>query len=120
MLNTDKFLHVGNPGTATNLSAPGYTVGNTTINVASTADFPTDTAVIFGIDTATTSSGVQVRTPGSYCVFVGIVYLKHLYRLGSAPHRHTTELCCLSLNRCLYHCIQPAHEPLNRWDSSVR
>jgi len=73
MLNTDKFLHVGNPGTATNLSAPGYTVGNTTINVASTADFPTDTAVIFGIDTATTSSGVQVRTPGSYCVFVGIV-----------------------------------------------
>lgn len=69
----DKFLHVGQPGTATTLSAPGYTAGGSTMNVASTGSFPTDTAVIFSVDTVGTSSGSQVENVGSYCVFVGIV-----------------------------------------------
>lgn len=69
----DYFLKVGNPGTATTLSAPGYTIGNPNINVATTGNFPADSAVIFGIDTAATTTGTQVRTPNSYCVFVGIV-----------------------------------------------
>lgn len=70
---TDKFLKVGNPGTATTLSAPGYTIGNTSINVASTTNFPTDTGVIFAIDRAEVVDGEEVRIDGTYCVFVGVV-----------------------------------------------
>lgn len=69
----DKFLYVGNPGTATTLSAPGYTIGNATINVASTTNFPTLTGVVFAIDVAEVVDGEEVRVDGSYCVFAGVV-----------------------------------------------
>ncbi len=69
----DYFLYTGDPGTATTLSAPGYTIGNASITVASTAAFPTASGVIFGIDTTTTTNGVQSRVNGSYCVFAGLV-----------------------------------------------
>lgn len=71
--NTDLFTKVGDPGTATNLAAPGYTIGGANINVGSTADFPTDTGVIFAIDTAAVVNGVEVRVSGSYCVFAATV-----------------------------------------------
>lgn len=68
---TDKFQEVGTPGTATTLSAPGYTTGvSTTITVASTTNWPTATGVSFAIDRVD-SSGVQIA--GTYCEFVGVV-----------------------------------------------
>lgn len=69
----DKFLLTGVPGTATNLAAPGYTIGDSSINVTSTSDFPTTTGVIFGIDVAEVVNGEEVRMDGSYCVFAGVV-----------------------------------------------
>lgn len=68
--NTDKFMEVGNPGTATTLSAPGYTIGASGITVASTTNWPTTTAAAFAIDRVD-SAGVQI--PGSYNEFVGTV-----------------------------------------------
>jgi hypothetical protein len=50
--NADKLMKVGSPGTATTLSAPGYTIAGTSINVASTTNWPTDTGVVFAIDEA--------------------------------------------------------------------
>ncbi len=73
MAATDKFLYVGNPGTATTLSAPGYTIGNTSITVGSTANFPTASGVIFAIDTAEIVDGEEVQVNGTYCVFSGNV-----------------------------------------------
>lgn len=69
----DKLLKVGTPGTATTLSAPGYTSGGVTINVVSTTGWPTDTLVAFAIDTATVVNGVEVRVAGTYTEYVGIV-----------------------------------------------
>ena len=37
----DKYQYVGNPGTATTLSAPGYTAGGTSMTVGSTTNWPT-------------------------------------------------------------------------------
>lgn len=71
---TDKFLKVGTPGTATTLSAPGYTNGvSTSINVGSTTNWPTDTPVPFAIDRAQIVNGIETRVVGSYCEFFGIV-----------------------------------------------
>lgn len=70
---TDKFLKVGVPGTATTLAAPGYTIGNSSINVGSTSNWSTDTPVIFAIDNAQVVNGVATRIAGSYCEFFGIV-----------------------------------------------
>lgn len=71
---TDKFLKVGNPGTATTLSAPGYTNGvSTSINVGSTTNWPPDTLTAFAIDRAEIVNGVEQRVAGTYCEFVGIV-----------------------------------------------
>ena len=67
--NTDKFMKVGK-STATTLSSPGYTVGNTSINVASTTNWPTDTGVMFAID-ETDADGARVS--GTYNVFRGTV-----------------------------------------------
>jgi hypothetical protein len=67
---TDKFMEVGNPGSATTLSAPGYTIGNTSITVASTTNWPSATGASFAIDRVD-SSGVQIA--GTYCEFVGTV-----------------------------------------------
>lgn len=70
---TDLFTYVGNPGTATTLSAPGYTSGGTSINVGSTTNFPTSTAVVFAIDEVETVGGEEVRTVGTYNTYRGIV-----------------------------------------------
>jgi hypothetical protein len=70
---TDKFTKVGTPGTATTLAAPGYVIGNASINVGSTTNWPTDTLVRFGIDVATIVNGLEVRTAGTYNEFSGIV-----------------------------------------------
>lgn len=70
---TDKFTKVGTPGTATNLSAPGYTIGGTTLTVVSTTNWPSDTKVFFAIDVVETVNGEEVRVDGSYCEFEGIV-----------------------------------------------
>lgn len=72
--NTDKLMKVGTPGTATTLSSPGYTSGNTSITVASTTNWPTDTGVVFAIDRAEVNAdGDTVRVDGTYCEFVGTV-----------------------------------------------
>lgn len=71
---TDKVTKVGNPGTATTMSAPGYTTGvSTSINVGSTTNWPTDTKVIFAIDRAQVVNGVEERIAGTYNEFEGIV-----------------------------------------------
>lgn len=70
---TDLLMEVGTPGTATTLSAPGYTIGDVAITVGSTANWPTATGVAFAIDTAEIVNGVEVRVDGSYCEFVGTV-----------------------------------------------
>lgn len=73
--NTDKFMEVGSPGTATTLSSPGYTSGvSTSITVGSTANWPTATGIVFAIDEATTNSaGEEVRVDGTYNEFIGTV-----------------------------------------------
>lgn len=67
--SSDYFMKSGT-STATTLSAPGYTVGNTSINVASTTNWPTDTGVTFAIDEV---DGNGVRISGSYNEFYGVV-----------------------------------------------
>jgi hypothetical protein len=71
--NTDLVTEVGNPGTATTLSAPGYTIGDASITVASTTNWPTATGVIFAIDQAELVDGVETRVTGTYNEFVGTV-----------------------------------------------
>lgn len=66
-------MKVGSPGTATTLSAPGYTVGDTSITVGSTSNWPTDTGVAFAIDQAQVVNGVEVQVPGTYNEYVGTV-----------------------------------------------
>jgi hypothetical protein len=70
---TDKFMEVGVPGSATTLSAPGYTIGNSSITVGSTANWPTTTGVAFAIDVVQVVNSVEVRVDGTYCEFVGTV-----------------------------------------------
>lgn len=69
----DLFQYVGDPGTATTLSAPGYTSGGTSINVGSTTNFPTTTGVIFAIDETETVDGEEARVAGTYNVYRGTV-----------------------------------------------
>lgn len=66
---TDYYQKVGR-STATTLSAPGYTIGNTSINVGSTTNWPTTTGVTFAIDTID-SNGLRVA--GTYNTFRGTV-----------------------------------------------
>lgn len=70
---SDLLLKVGTPGTATTLSSPGYTQGNTSITVGSTTNWPSDTGVVFAIDVATVVNGLEVQTAGTYCEFIGVV-----------------------------------------------
>lgn len=65
----DYFQKVGR-STATTLSAPGYTIGNTTINVASTANWGDSTGVTFAIDEVD-SDGARIAS--TYNVFRGVV-----------------------------------------------
>jgi len=69
---TDYFMKTGK-STATTLSAPGYTVGNTSINVGTTAELPTDTGIFIMIDEVETVGGVEQRVAGTYNVFRGTV-----------------------------------------------
>lgn len=72
--NTNDFLqHVGIPGTATTMSAPGHSIAGTSITVESTTNWPTDTGVTFAMDTYTLTNGVQVRNPGTYSEWTGVV-----------------------------------------------
>ena len=57
-------------GTATTLSSPGYTIGATSINVASTTNYPTDTGVTITIDEV---DGTGERIAGTRNVFIGDV-----------------------------------------------
>lgn len=65
----DAFKKVGR-STATTLSSPGYTISNTSINVASTSNWPTDTGVTFAIDEVD-SDGARIN--GTYNIFKGVV-----------------------------------------------
>ena len=69
----DMFMEVGNPGTATTLSAPGYTAGGTSITVGSTTNWPTATGVIFAIDEVEVVDGVERQVAGTYNEFEGTV-----------------------------------------------
>jgi len=71
-LNTDGFMKVG-LSTATTLSAPGYTIAGTSINVGSTSNWPTDTGVVFAIDEVELVNGEYVRVTGTYNIFRGVV-----------------------------------------------
>lgn len=66
---TDYFQKVGD-STATTLSAPGYTIGATSINVGSTTNWPTDTGVTFAIDEVDADGA---RIAGTYNTFRGVV-----------------------------------------------
>ena len=68
--SADDFFHKVGRSTATTLSAPGYTIGDTSINVASTTNWPTSTGVTFAID-ETDADGNRVS--GTYNVFRGTV-----------------------------------------------
>lgn len=69
----DKFMYVGNPGTATTLSAPGFTSGGTSMTVGSTTNWPTLTGVTFAVDEVTLVGTEYVRTAGTYNVYRGTV-----------------------------------------------
>jgi len=68
--SADDFFHKVGRSTATTLSAPGYTIGDTSINVASTTNWPTSTGVTFAID-ETDADGNRIS--GTYNVFRGTV-----------------------------------------------
>lgn len=70
---TDMFTKVGDPGTATTLSAPGHTIGGSSFKVVSTSNWPTGTGAIFAVDTVTLVSGQEVRDVGSYTEWEGVV-----------------------------------------------
>lgn len=59
--NANDLLIKTSEGTATTLSSPGYTIGNTSVTVVSTTNWPTDTGVIFAIDVAEIVDGEQVQ-----------------------------------------------------------
>lgn len=72
--SSDLLQKVGLPGSATTLAGSGFTVGATTITVASTANHPEDTGYTFAIDVVEADEdGNEVRVPGTYCEFVGTV-----------------------------------------------
>lgn len=66
----DLLIEVGTPGTATTLSAPGYAIGNTSLTVGSTTNWPTATGVIFAMDEVDSAG---VRVDGTYNVYEGVV-----------------------------------------------
>lgn len=71
--STDYFTHVGSPGTATTLAAPGHSIGGTSLTVVSTSNWPTDTGAVFAMDTVTLVNGKEVRDIGSYTEWEGVV-----------------------------------------------
>lgn len=85
---SDMFQKVAR-STATTLSAPGYTVGATSINVASTSNWPADTGITFGIDEV---DGGGNRIAGTYNIFRGTVgsatQLANLTYVGGDANRN--------------------------------
>lgn len=73
MASTDKFKKLGSPGTATTLSAPGYTVGATSVTVGSTTNWPTTTGVCFSIYETEVVGGTTQMVAGSYNEYNGDV-----------------------------------------------
>lgn len=55
------------------MSAPGYTIADTTITVGSTSNWPTDTGVVFAIDEAQVVDGHEVQVAGTYNEYIGTV-----------------------------------------------
>lgn len=70
---SDYFMKVGKPGSATTLSSPGFNIGDTSITVGSTANWPTDTKVAFAIDRAEIVAGQEVQIAGTYTEWTGQV-----------------------------------------------
>lgn len=58
----DKFQKQGVAGTITTLSAPGHSIGGTTIPVGSTTNWPTDTGITFAIRTVDASGNFVAGT----------------------------------------------------------
>lgn len=73
MAASDLLVEVGDPGSATTL-ASNYTAGDTSVTVASTANWPTTgKAVVFAIDNAEVVNGVEKQIAGTYNEFEGTV-----------------------------------------------
>lgn len=70
---TDYLTHVGSPGTATTLAAPGHTIAGASITVGSTSNWPTDTGAIFAMDTVKLVNGVETRVAGTYTEWEAVV-----------------------------------------------
>lgn len=66
----DKLLKVGVAGTLTTLAAPGHDVGGTTITLNSVTNWPTDTAVIFGMRQVDAQGNL---VPNTYTEWRGVV-----------------------------------------------
>lgn len=66
----DKFVEVGGPGSATSLASPGYTIGDSTITVVSTTNWPTATGCVFAMDVIGADG---LRVDGTYNVYQGTV-----------------------------------------------
>ena len=83
----DYFKKVGR-ATATTLSSPGYTIGDSTINTGATTNWPVDTGVTFAIDEVG-SDGLRIS--GTYNVFNGVVsgagQVSQVEYIGGDPNR---------------------------------
>ncbi len=70
MPNVNDYFQKVAMSTATTMSAPGYTVGTTTINVGSTTNWVTETGITFGVDEIDANGE---RIAGTYNIFRGTV-----------------------------------------------
>lgn len=74
---TDLLTQVGQPGTVTSLSSPGKAIGAASINVGSTANWPTGTAVFFAMrqvdPTQVSLTNPSGLVAGTYTEWKGVV-----------------------------------------------
>lgn len=74
---TDLLTQVGQPGTVTSMTSPGKALGASSINVGSTANWPTGTAVYFAIRVVNpanvSTSNPSGMTAGTYTEWKGVV-----------------------------------------------
>lgn len=68
---TNKILKPGKPGTVTTLQAPGKPIGATSLKLTSSANWPTETAVIFSLVEYNSSTGKRIDE--TYSVYKGIL-----------------------------------------------
>lgn len=77
--------------TATTLSAPGYTIGDPTMNVGATTNYPTDTGFTYAVDEVD-SEGKRIS--GTYNIFRGVVtggtQISSVVYVGGDPPRDYT------------------------------